>query len=171
MSWLSGRSLDGGLDHLLVDGDPTGIWLGGKHLVGPGPDAALERIGAEPAWIVCLCEPHEVEHRYPDYVAWLGRNEGRRSLWRPIPDLTAPPMTVAETIAAEIAERLDAGHHVLVHCGAGMGRAPTMAICALAGRGHGIDTLLEAVASSRPMAGPENGAQLELVHRFARAGP
>ncbi len=173
MSWPGPRSLDGGVDQIVVSRHPTGIWLCGKRVTGPDPEAAIARIAPDdgvastPTTIVCLCEPHEIDERYPDYLAWLETNEGDRSMWRPIPDLSAPPVERAGSIAAEMNARLDDGHKLLVHCAAGLGRAPTLAICALLGRGFGLGELLEAVAASRPMAGPETGAQRDLVEALA----
>lgn len=166
MSWPGPRSLDGGVDEIIVNGRPTGLWLCGKRVTGPDPEAAIARVegvDASDVAVLCLCEPHEIDERYPDYLAWLKANEGTRSMWRPIPDLSAPPIEHARSIAAEINERLDAGKSLLVHCGAGIGRAPTLAICALLGRGYALDELIQAVADSRPMAGPETGDQQDLV--------
>ena len=170
MSWPGPRSLDGGVDEIVVGHRPTGIWLCGKRVTGPDPEAAIARVErADPSnvAIVCLCEPHELDERYPHYVRWLETHEGERSLWRPIPDLSAPPIERAQTIAGEINDRLDQGASVLVHCGAGIGRAPTLAICALLAKGYGLDELILAVADSRPMAGPETGDQQDLVAAIA----
>jgi protein-tyrosine phosphatase len=172
VSWPGPRSADGGVDQVVVRDWKTGIWLCGKRVTGPDPEAAIARMdGADPARVavLCLCEPHELDERYPDYVAWLDANEGGRSMWRPMPDLSAPPIEQALAIAAEINGRLDADESVLVHCGAGIGRAPTLAICALLGRGYELDELLQAVADSRPMAGPETGDQQDLVTAIAAA--
>lgn len=167
MSWIGPRSIDGGLDQIVVDGAPTRIWLCGKRVVGPDPEAALARIGAPKGLIVCLCEEHEIDERYPRYVQWLAIAEGQGALWRPIPDLGAPPRDRAETMAAEVNAVLDDGRQVIIHCGAGLGRAPTMAICALLARGCDLGLALGAVAESRPMAGPETGVQRDLVEGLA----
>jgi protein-tyrosine phosphatase len=170
VSWPGPRSADGGVDHFVVAGEETGIWLCGKRVTGPDPEAAIARVeGVDPdaVAIVCLCEPHELDERYPDYLAWLERNEGTRSMWRRIPDLSAPPIDQARVIAAEMNARLDDGQSLLVHCGAGIGRAPTLSICALLGRGYDLETLIDAVAACRPMAGPETGDQHDLVVAIA----
>lgn len=178
MSWPGPRSHDGGIDQIVVDDHPTRIWLCGKRVTGPDPEAAIAKVAdrggaagddASTVAILCLCEPHELDERYPNYVVWLEANEGTRSMWRPIPDLSAPPIDQARSIAAELNGRLDTGQSVLVHCGAGIGRAPTLAICALLGRGYGLDELIQAVADSRPMAGPETGDQQDLVAEIARS--
>ena len=75
--------------------------------------------------IVCLNQRGELEDRYPGYVEWLQQHAGGRALWLPIPDLHAPPLADLRPLLAEIGDRLAAGGHVLVHCGAGVGRAGT----------------------------------------------
>lgn len=168
MSW-GPRSVDGGLDEVMLHGRRTGIWLCGKRVPGPDPEAALRRLDDHRAAIVCLCQAHEIDERYPDYVAWLEANEGDRARWRPIPDLSAPPAPEAQELAAEVNALLDQGRPVVIHCGAGLGRAPTIAICVLLARGHDLDAVLGAVAASRPMAGPESGSQQELVEALGAA--
>ena len=58
---------------------------------------------------------------------------------------------------------------MLVHCGAGIGRAGTLAVCLLMEHGVAADDALALVARHRPMAGPEVGAQRELVDELAAA--
>ncbi len=160
------RWRDGGLDRVPVPGAAGQLWLCGKHAVGADPEAALARIGGV-GTIVCLNQRAELEDRYPGYVAWLGEHRGGRALWFPIPDLHAPPLDDVRPLLAEIGRRLDAGGHVLVHCGAGIGRAGTVAVCVLLQRGFSTDEALAHVADHRPMAGPEVGAQRDLVDELA----
>ncbi len=164
------RSLDGGLDPVSVDGCGTlcrgTIWLCGKHVVGPDPEAALAR--AENArLIVCLNERHEIADRYPGYVQWLQGDD--RGLWFPIPDLHAPNVDEILPVVERVVEALPTG--VVIHCGAGIGRAPTLAICALLQVGLSLDDALTLIAERRPMAGPESGAQRALVEAFAASVP
>jgi len=160
------RWRDGGLDQVPVVGSPGELWLCGKHAVGADPEAALGRIGGT-GTIVCLNQRVELEDRYPDYVTWLQEHVGGRALWFPIPDLHAPPLAALRPLLAAIGERLATGGHVLVHCGAGIGRAGTLAVCVLMEHGVGRDDALALVARHRPMAGPEVGAQRELVDELA----
>ena len=67
----------------------------------------------------------------------------------------------------EMARRLEMGEHLLMHCAAGIGRTGTMAVCLLMRLGIPRDEALAHVAAHRPMAGPEVGAQLELVDALA----
>jgi protein-tyrosine phosphatase len=119
---------------------------------------------------VCLAERHEIADRYPEYVRWL-EQAGARAIWWPIPDLHAPPIDVMLAFVDDLARRLRAGSDVLVHCGAGMGRAGTTAVCVLLRLGVPLDDSLDAVAAHRPGAGPEVGAQRDLVAAVAAQGP
>ncbi len=160
-SWLNDRQRDGGVDRIpLPQGIDGELRLCGKH-------AAASRHDAAP-WdtVVVLVERHEIDRRYPHYTAWLD-GAGDRVLWFPIHDLHAPAIAEAAPVVAEIARRLRGGHLVLMHCAAGMGRAGTMAACVLVALGATADEALRIVATARPGAGPEAGAQRELVAALA----
>ena len=169
MSSLPGfgpRSIDGGLDRVPLDpGRPGALWLCGKLVVGPDPEAALIRAEEADA-IVCLSQRHELDQRFPGYVEWLGHNAGDRALWWPVPDLHAPPVDDARRWVDQLIERLAANQGLIIHCGGGIGRAPTLAVCLLITLGSTAETAVAHVAAHRPMAGPESGAQAELVAQF-----
>lgn len=163
----SERSRNGGIDRVPVAGAAGELWLCGKHLIGPDPEAAAARVGAD--LVVCLNERHELEDRYPAYVDWLRTDP--RVRWVPVPDLGIPPIEVAATLARTVAAELDAGRSVLAHCGAGIGRAGTLAAAVLVVRGASVEEAVAVVAASRPTAGPEAGVQLQLLHDLAGAAP
>ena len=162
---LSERSRDGGVDRVPLPGAPGGLALCGKHVVGPDPAAALVRAGA--TVVVCLVEPHELEDRYPAYTAWLRAEEGRLARWRPIPDLHAPSVEAAHAIVEELAALVEAGEVLLVHCGAGIGRAGTVAAALLLRLGLPLDDALAAVHEARPGAGPQADVQQALLEQLA----
>lgn len=168
--WPSHRSLDGGIDEITLPGVSGRLWLCGKHLVGPDPLAAMLRVSA--SVVVCLNEAHELDARYPEYVAWLARESAvadsdGAARWYPIPDLHAPDLVRFRTIVGEIVSLLRAGDGVIVHCGAGIGRAGTTAVGVLMELGTPLEEAVEQVRAQRPMAGPEAGTQQDLLVALA----
>jgi protein-tyrosine phosphatase len=118
--------------------------------------------------IVCLCEQQELEERYPGYVTWLSDNDGEAAIWFPIPDLHAPSVAEVQPLLLRLQQLVRAGHGVLMHCGAGIGRAGTLAAALLMHMGVRQAEALSIVAAARPLAGPEAGAQAELLDELAR---
>jgi protein-tyrosine phosphatase len=166
-SWPTGRSLDGGLDRIPLPIETGGLSLCGKHAIGPDVEAALVRAGA--TTVVCLNERGELADRYPGYVDWLQSNTRDRAIWFPVHDLYAPPLAVMKPFLDELVDRIRNGDHLLVHCGAGIGRAGTTAVCLLMLLGHDEDEAMKIVADNRPMGGPEVGTQRDLVKDLAAA--
>jgi hypothetical protein len=164
--WPHPRSRDGGIDEIPLPHGPGRLWLCGKHVVGPDPERVLAALGA--TTIVCLTRRHELDQRFPDYVAWLDDHVDDRAVWFPIDDLHAPSLGAVESFVADVAARLDRGEGIVMHCAAGIGRAGTVATCVLIALGLDVDAALSVVAANRPMAGPEVGAQRELVLAFKR---
>lgn len=166
--WPSARSRHGGIDEIPMPGVPGRLWLCGKHAVGPDHEAALAEV--EATTIVCLTDAAELDDRYPAYLDWL-RTSPDQAIWRPIHDLHAPPIEVADELVAAIVERLATGERIILHCAAGIGRSGTIATCVLIELGVALDEALAVVAANRPMAGPEVGAQRDLVVAFAALRP
>jgi protein-tyrosine phosphatase len=162
--WRRERSRNGGADEIPLPVERGGLWLCGKHFIGPDVEDALRKTGA--TTVVCLNEARELEDRYPEYVAWL-RSGDDRAIWHPVPDLHAPGLDEAMSLVFRLRERIDAGETLLVHCGAGIGRAGTMAAALLVSMGVPLDDAVATVAANRPMAGPEAGAQRELLSALA----
>lgn len=157
MSWPRGRNADGGLDEVpLPDGVPGALWLCGKRVVGPDPEAALARAGAQT--IVSFNEPNDLRD-YPDYLQWLRDNDGGRALWFPVPDLHAPDVAIGQEWVATMIARLHRPEGLILHCAGGIGRAPTMAAAVLVNLGSTVEAALAHIAACRPMAGPEAGGQ------------
>lgn len=149
----------------LPEGVAGALWLCGKHAIGPDHLALVAETAADT--VVCLVERHELAVRYDAYVEWLDRERDGRAIWWPIPDLHVPPLVATVTIVGDIAARLRSGDSVLVHCAAGMGRTGTVAACVLIALGQRVEDALWCVSAARPGAGPEVGAQRELVEAFA----
>jgi hypothetical protein len=160
--WRDERARNGGLDEVPIPGGAGRLWLCGKHLVGPDAEAVLERTGANA--VVCLNERYELASRYPGYVAWLELESATgRAVWFPVPDLHAPSVEDLAPLLAKLGRRLEAGEGLVVHCGAGMGRAGTIAAALLIAAGATVDDALAGVAAARPGAGPQAAVQHDLL--------
>jgi protein-tyrosine phosphatase len=162
---LSDRSRHGGVDEIPLPTAEGRLWLCGKHFVGPDVEDAVRQVGADT--VVCLNEAHELEARYPEYVHWLRTNRDARAVWSPVPDLHAPDLETAVALVELLRSRLRDGESLLVHCGAGFGRAGTIAAALLLRLGLPLDVAVDTVARHRPMAGPEAGVQRELLESLA----
>jgi protein-tyrosine phosphatase len=167
-AWPGERARHGGADEIPLAGVAGRLWLCGKHYVGPDPEHALQETGA--STVVCLTEATELKERYPHYVAWLRANQPGRAVWFPIPDLHAPDPEAARPLLDDLVGRLRSGEGLLVHCGAGIGRAGTVAVAILMATGARLATALTVVAAHRAMAGPEAGAQRALLDALAAEG-
>jgi protein-tyrosine phosphatase len=158
-------NLDGDIHEIPLPASASGrLWLCGKHAIAPDPEAMLARVGADA--VVCLNEEHELSERYPHYVAWLRVQPTARALWSPIPDLHAPTLEQFMPVLTAIVDRLVAGERMIVHCAAGIGRSGTTAVAVLVSLAMPLDQALDHVRRHRPAAGPEAGAQLDLVRRL-----
>ena len=165
MTWPHGRARDGGVDEIPVAGMGGGsLFLCGKHAVGPDPERLLERLGA--TTIVCLNETHELNARYPLFVEWLASNAPERAVHHPIPDLHAPSVLELAEFVDALHARLVAGERLVINCGAGIGRAGTVATALLMRTGMSRVDALATVRAHRPMAGPESGTQSEVLEAF-----
>ena len=168
MAWLDERGRNGSVDEVPLPASVPGrLWLCGKHFIGPDPDEAVARTAADV--VVCLNERYELAPRYPEYVAWLDANGGPGGLaeWFPVPDLHAPPIEQVAPLVGELVARIRAGHSVLVHCGAGIGRAGTIAAAILMRMGMPLDDALALLHTSRPGAGPQADVQTALLLALA----
>jgi hypothetical protein len=157
------------VDEIPLPEGPGRLWLCGKLFVAPDPVGALSACGADV--VVCLCERQELEDRYPRYVRWLADNEGQGAIWFPIPDLHAPTLEDVLPLLVRLRQLVLAGRGVLLHCGAGIGRAGTLAAALLMYMGISHMPALSIVAEARPLAGPEAGAQSDLLDRLAGMPP
>ncbi len=155
---------DGGIHEIPLPSSATGrLWLCGKHAIAPDPDGLMARVGADS--VVCLNQEHELAERYPDYVAWLRTQPTQRSIWYPIADLHAPALDEFAPVLTDIVARVAAGRGLIVHCAAGIGRSGTTAVAVLVSLAVPLDEAIDHVRRHRPAAGPEVGAQLDLVRR------
>lgn len=164
--WLTERQRNGGIDTVpLPDDIPGELMLCGKRAIADGRFAHPSMPWST---VVCLCQRHELADRYPAYVDWLD-DPDNGSIWWPIHDLGAAPVSATLPFVDGLVARLRDGERLLVHCAAGIGRAGTTAVCVLVRLGASVDEALATVRGARSMAGPEAGAQLALVREVAAA--
>lgn len=159
--WAEERSRHGGVDEVPLPAEcPGRLFLCGKHFIGPDPEAAVTYVGATS--VVCLNSATELD-RYPAYVSWLQDQPTERLVWWPIADLGAPGHEEALELLEELRSRLAGGATLLLHCGAGVGRAGTVAAGLLMMMNVDRKEAIGLVRSHRPLAGPEAGDQTELL--------
>lgn len=158
---------DGGIHRIPLPGDTGGLWLCGKHYVAPRPDEVRDEHGIDT--VVCLVRRHELEGRYDDYVAWLDAADARTAVWRPIDDMTYPPVDQVIDFLDDLVARTRTGANLLVHCAAGIGRAGTTAVSMLMMMGMDPADATRHVAAHRPGSGPQTLAQSVFVGELARA--
>ena len=134
-------------------------------VTGPDPAAALDDVGDEV--MVCLLTDAEMTMRFPDYPAWLADPAPHRAIHVPIVDQGVADDHVMRTLVGDINRRLDQGAGVMVHCGAGYGRAGIVCISVLTARGMALEDAVTAVRAARPAAGPQSHSQEAQIARLA----
>ena len=118
-----------------------------------------EAVGA----IVCLAEKEEIREKSFEYARALEAGIVPCSVLRfEIPDRGAPENRCAFwTLAGNVAQRLQLGEAVLIHCAGGVGRTATFAICVLLALGESASSARNVV--SRAGSTVETAPQSNLV--------
>jgi len=156
----------GGVHRIPVSRSPGSLYLCGLDVVGPEPAAILEHLDA--STLICLLTDVEIFTRYPDYLEWLNYPEPFEALRLPTEDhLVATDDSVASLVMA-ITDRLRDGDHVLVHCGAGWGRAGVIAVLVMVAAGALVDDAIRDLRAARPAAGPQSMEQDLQIERLSR---
>ncbi|WP_439470872.1 protein-tyrosine phosphatase family protein [Brevundimonas sp.] len=70
-------------------------------------------------------------------------------------------------VARAVDARLRSGQAIVIHCRAGLGRAPSLAICSLVAGGMNVDEAVLRVGRARGRPVPETDEQLAFVQSFA----
>ena len=156
-------NMDGGIHEVPIARTAGRLWVCGKHRIAPNPEATLLATGA--THVVCLVKEHELVGHFDDYVVWL-RGSGRAT-WAPTSDFGFDPLDKVLPLFEETFARMTAGGSVIVHCGAGLGRAGTFASAMCVMAGMGVDDAVAHVRRHRPGAGPEVGEQREILELLA----
>ena len=89
-----------------------------------------------------------------------------RYLYLPTVDDCAPSLDHLQAGAAFMAQEIARGGAVYVHCGSGVGRAPTMAAAYLVHTGLSPEQAWDRIRRARPFIRP-TAAQVEQLERFA----
>ncbi len=155
----------GGIHRVPVPGADGNLHATAFAVTGPDPAAALEDVGAEV--MVCLLTDAEIAMRYPDYPAWLADPAPYQAIHVPMVDQGVTGDEIIRELVDDINEHLDQGTGVLVHCGAGYGRAGIVCISVLTSRGMDLDQAVAAVRAARPAAGPQSHSQEAQITRLA----
>lgn len=158
----------GGIHRIPAPGATGSLHAAAFAVTGPDPAAALEDVGAD--LMVCLLTDSEIAMRYPDYPAWLAHPHPHQAIHVPMDDQGVTDDRTARELVAAINQRLDQGTGVVVHCGAGYGRAGIVCISVLTSRGMGLDEAVTVVRAARPAAGPQSPAQEGQITRLAGGG-
>ena len=144
----------------------------------PGRYEALEETWKQIAadgvqLVVSLSAPDEIHRKSPTYGAALASKTVPCAVELfPIADRGVPEDRPGFwSLASRVARQLKAGSRVLIHCGAGIGRTGTLAICVLLALGESQASATRAVSAAG--SHPETDGQRDLVAWCAaqRQGP
>ena len=132
-----------------------GLWIGSAPssfqvaaLVSAGIDAVVD----------LRAEDDAVRRAWPDCVAVA---------IVPLVDHGTPPLDALRAAATAVSDLMGAGRTVLVHCHAGIERAPTVACAALVLQGWSLEDAYRRVTERRSMAAPTDGQLASLRTLFA----
>jgi protein-tyrosine phosphatase len=155
----------GGVHEIPVADVSGALVLCGLDAIGPDPAALLTVVRADVA--VCLQTDDELLRRYPDYPAWLAAPDPHEALRLPTPDHMVADDEAVIDLVTDVHGRLGVGQRVVVHCGAGWGRAGVIATLVMCTSGADIATALRDLRAARPAAGPQSADQDSQVERLA----
>lgn len=152
--------------HAIPVADVSGtLVLCGLDAIGPDPAGLLAIVRGDLA--VCLQTDDELLRRYPDYPTWLASPDPYEAVRLPTPDhMVAADHAVVDLVIG-IHRRLGSGQRVVVHCGAGWGRAGVIATLVMCAAGAQVETALRDLRAARPAAGPQSADQDSQVERLA----
>jgi len=119
--------------------------------------------------LVGLLTVHELEWAGVAHIEDACAERGITYIQLPIPDQGVPSVREAVALTTYIAEWLEQGSTIVVHCVGGLGRTGTLAACLAVRRGMTADDAIAAVRKGRGPRAIESPAQVRFVHEFAGA--
>lgn len=151
----------------LPPGVPGALWLGsmpGRFESWSDFEAQARRAGL--ALVVCLTPRSELAELSPRYHAALAQGKAPFSwLNLPMPNFGVPEDAAGfRRDVREIAQALERGQSVMLHCAAGMGRTGSTAACVLKSLGLPTEEALQRVRDAG--SNPQNAQQSGLVEWF-----
>ncbi len=154
----------GGVHAIPVAGVAGTLLLCGLEAIGPDPVALMRRTEADTA--VCLQTDVEILRRHPAYLDWLASPEPFEALRLPTEDHLVTDDGGVTGLVVDVHGRLAGGGRVVVHCGAGWGRAGVIATLVMCRAGSDVGDALRDLRSARPAAGPQSLEQDDQVRRL-----
>jgi protein-tyrosine phosphatase len=138
------------------------------HFVAPGLAVGARFPPAAAPWLAAvhgISRVVDVRQEACDDEVLL-RDHGIRLLHLPTEDTCAISQERLRTGVVFVAEGLDRGEAVLVHCQYGIGRSALLALCVLVSRGEAPLRAIERAKRARRVVSP-SPSQLEALRRFA----
>jgi len=122
--------------------------------------------------VVSLLEKDEASQLELTSEADITRSKGIQFISFPVPDRGVPAsMPAALRLLRSVAEALEQGKNVAVHCRQGIGRSGLIATAVLVASGIGVEKAIDTVSAARGQAIPETPAQLEWIHHLPTERP
>jgi len=117
--------------------------------------------------VVSLLEKDEAAQLDLAKESDVAESKGIHFISFPIPDRGVPPsMPASLGLLKNIADALEHGKNVAVHCRQGIGRSGLIATGVLVASGMGVDKAIEIVSSARGLAIPETAPQLQWIQNL-----
>lgn len=120
--------------------------------------------------VVSLLEKEEAAQLDLDRESDAAASKGIHFISFPIPDRGVPASIPASLgLLKNIADSLEQGKNVAVHCRQGIGRSGLIATGVLVATGMGVSRAIEVVSSARGLAIPETPNQLQWIQNLPTA--